>query len=55
MTKPHTRRRAIRWAAIAAALTLAGCHATWHVPPGQVKRQRTPAATRTAPGQAKKK
>jgi len=51
-----TRRSLLRWAALAAATaTLSACHATWHVPPGQIRKQTTPAATGTAPGQAKKK
>jgi hypothetical protein len=50
------RRSILRWTALmAAAATLSACHTTWHVPPGQVRRQTTPAATGTAPGQAKKK
>ena len=35
---------------------LSACHlGIFHVPPGQIKKQNTPAATGTAPGQAKKK
>ncbi len=50
------RRSILRWTvAMAGAAILSGCHATWHVPPGQIRRQTTPAATGTAPGQAKKK
>lgn len=52
----QTRRKVLRSIVLTGALlTLAGCHASWHVPPGQVRRQQTPAATGTAPGQAKKK
>lgn len=51
-----TRRTVLRKLALTGALlALSGCHAAWHVPPGQVRRQQTPAATGTAPGQAKKK
>ena len=50
------RRIVLRWSLLAAAsATLAACHGQFHVPPGQIKRQTTPAATGTAPGQAKKK
>jgi hypothetical protein len=52
----RNRRSVLRWTALAAAAaTLSACHAHWHVPPGQVKKQHTPAATGTAPGQAKKR
>lgn len=53
--KLTTRRKAIRWAALgAAAAALGACH-PFHIPPGQIRRQQTPAATGTAPGQTKKK
>ncbi len=56
MNDPGSRRSFLRWAALAAAAaTLSACNAHWHVPPGQVRKQHTPAATGTAPGQAKKK
>jgi len=52
----RTRRSMLRWSMLAAAsATLAACHGMLHVPPGQIRRQSTPAATGTAPGQAKKK
>lgn len=52
----QTRRTVLRNLVVTSALfALTGCHASWHVPPGQVRRQQTPAATGTAPGQAKKK
>jgi len=50
-----TRRAALRWSLMAAATTLAACHGKFHVPPGQIRKHTTPAATGTAPGQAKKK
>lgn len=54
--KIQTRRSMLRWSMLAAAsATLAACHGMLHVPPGQIRRQTTPAATGTAPGQAKKK
>ena len=34
---------------------VSGCVIKTHIPPGQIKKQNTPAATGTAPGQAKKK
>lgn len=56
MDANKTRRMMLRWPLLAAAsASLAGCHVLFHMPPGQVKRQMTPAATGTAPGQAKKK
>jgi hypothetical protein len=56
MDANKTRRNVIRWTLLAAAsTTLAGCHSLFHIPPGQIRRQQTPAATGTAPGQAKKK
>jgi len=49
------RRTALRMLVLAATLfALGACHASWHVPPGQIRKQQTPAATSTAPGQAKK-
>jgi hypothetical protein len=55
MDKTRTRRNVLRWTAIAAAtVTLSACHGHLHVPPGQIKKHMTPAATGTAPGQAKK-
>ena len=54
--KHTTRRHAMRLTLLAVATaTLSACHGALHVPPGQIKRQTTPAATGTAPGQAKKK
>ena len=39
----RNRRSVLRWTALAAAAaTLSACHAHWHVPPGQVKKQHTP-------------
>ena len=56
MDNIKTRRAVLRWTMLAAAsATLTACHGALHVPPGQIKRQTTPAATGTAPGQAKKK
>ncbi len=56
MDANKTRRAVLRWALLASAsATLTACHGALHVPPGQIKRQTTPAATGTAPGQAKKK
>lgn len=56
MEKTKTRRSILRWAALsAAAVTLSACHVSWHIPPGQIMKQQTPAATGTAPGQKKKK
>lgn len=56
MDANKTRRSMLRWTLLAAAsAALTGCHGLLHVPPGQIKRQTTPAATGTAPGQAKKK
>lgn len=51
----RNRRRAIRWTLLGAAAALAACHNPYHIAPGQIRRQTTPAATGTAPGQAKKK
>lgn len=51
----ETRRSVIRWTMLgAAAAALAACHKPFHIAPGQIRRQTTPAATGTAPGQAKK-
>jgi len=51
-----TRRNAMRLTLLAAAVAaLSACHKPFHIAPGQIKRQTTPAATGTAPGQAKKK
>ena len=56
MDKITNRRPLLRWAALtAAAATLTACHVSWHIPPGQIRRQQTPAATGTEPGQKKKK
>ena len=56
MEKTRNRRSVLRWAALtAAAATLSACHGPWHIPPGQIRKQQTPAATGTAPGQKKKK
>lgn len=56
MDANKTRRTMLRWPLLAAtSATLAACHGAFHVPPGQIKRQTTPAATGTAPGKAKKK
>lgn len=56
MDANKTRRTMLRWTLLAAAsASLTGCHVLFHVPPGQIKKQMTPAATGTAPGQAKKK
>lgn len=56
MDNIKTRRALLRWTLLAAAsAALTGCHGMLHVPPGQIIRQTTPAATGTAPGQAKKK
>lgn len=50
------RRSMIRWTLLgAASAALAACHNPYHIAPGQIRRQTTPAATGTAPGQAKKK
>ena len=54
MDNVKTRRNMLRWTLLAAA-ALTGCHGMLHVPPGQIIRQTTPAATGTAPGKAKKK
>jgi hypothetical protein len=52
----RNRRSVIRWTMLgAAAAALAACHKPYHIAPGQIRRQTTPAATGTAPGQAKKK
>jgi hypothetical protein len=52
----RTRRSMLRWSLLAAAsAVLAGCEELLHVPPGQIIRHTTPAATGKAPGQAKKK
>jgi len=54
--KHTTRRHAMRLTLLAAATAaLSACHKPLHIAPGQIKRQTTPAATGTAPGQAKKK
>ena len=56
MDANKTRRTVLRWTLLAAAsAALTACHGALHVPPGQIKRQTNPAATGTAPGQAKKK
>lgn len=56
MDSLKTRRGMLRWTLLAAAsATLAACHGKFHVPPGQIRKQTTPAATGVAPGQAKKK
>lgn len=56
MEANKSRRALLRWTLLAAAsASLTGCHVMFHMPPGQVKRQMTPAATGTAPGKAKKK
>jgi hypothetical protein len=56
MDNLKSRRTMIRWTLLAAATaTLAACHKPYHIAPGQIRRQTTPAATGTAPGQAKKK
>jgi len=56
MDNIKTRRNMLRWTLLAAAsTTLTACFGKFHVPPGQIRKQTTPAATGTAPGQAKKK
>lgn len=56
MDNLKTRRTMIRWTMLgAAAAALAACHKPYHIAPGQIRRQTAPAATGTAPGQAKKK
>lgn len=56
MDNVKTRRNMLRWTLLAAAsAALTGCLGPFHIPPGQIRRQQTPAATGTAPGQAKKK
>lgn len=51
----NARNAVLRTLVMSAVLVALGaCHASFHVPPGQVKKQQTPAATGTAPGQAKK-
>ncbi len=56
MDANKTRRKLLRWTLLAAAsASLTGCHVMFHMPPGQIKKHNTPAATGTAPGQAKKK
>jgi len=54
MENARNRRSVLRWATLtAAAAALSACMV--HVPPGQIRKQQTPAATGTAPGQKKKK
>lgn len=56
MNNIKTRRAVIRWTLLAAAsATLTACHGRFHVPPGQLKKLTTPAATGVTPGQVKKK
>jgi hypothetical protein len=56
MDANKTRRSMLRWTLLAAAsATLSACFGPFHIPPGQIRRHTTPAATGTAPGQAKKK
>ncbi len=56
MDNLKTRRTMIRWTMLgAAAAALAAYHKPYHIAPGQIRRQTTPAATGAAPGQAKKK
>ena len=56
MDANKTRRKMLRWTLLAAAsASLTGCHVMFHMPPGQIKKHNTPAATGTAPGKAKKK
>ena len=56
MDNIKTRRTVLRWPLLAAAFaTLTACHGKFHVPPGQIKKHTTPAATGVAPGQSKKK
>lgn len=44
-----------RWFLLLVVLFAFGaCHAHWHVPPGQIKKQQTPAGGGMPPGQAKK-
>lgn len=54
MDANKSRRDVLRWAALAAAsAALTACGPL--IPPGQIRRHQTPAATGTTPGQAKKK
>ena len=56
MDNIKTRRAVFRWTLLAAAsATLVACQGGFHVPPGQIKKHTTPAATGIAPGQLKKK
>lgn len=56
MNNVKTRRNMLRWTLLASAsAALTGCLGPFHIPPGQIRRRQTPAATGTAPGQAKKK
>ncbi len=48
-------RAASRWLVLFVVLfAFSACHANWHVPPGQIKKQQTPAGAGMPPGQAKK-
>jgi hypothetical protein len=56
MDNIKTRRAVLRWSLLAAAsATLTACLGKFHVPPGQIRKLTTPAATGVAPGQVKKK
>lgn len=55
MKSVPNRRSILRWAALVAAAAVSACHVAGHVPPGQIRKQTTPAARGTAPGQAKKR
>lgn len=45
----------LRWSVLAvASVALAGCEDIFHIPPGQIIRRTTPAATGKAPGRRKK-
>lgn len=56
MDNAKTRRAVLRWSLLAAgASTLTACLGKFQVPPGQIRKQTTPAATGVAPGQVKKK